>query len=145
MQLRWVAEAPFEQQVVDLEVNPLDKNMVLCQTAESSIILRCVTHGNKARLVEQQIDTNHGSTTCHVFYCMAFYQGTSDGFICCFDLNGHLLGSQDRNCTLLHTWLKWIRLCMPLNFISSLICSRSPATPAPWPACCCCRGTCCHT
>lgn len=85
-----------------IQVNPLDKNMVLCKNSNSCCILRLITHGNKSRLVEQQVNAIHGLPTCLAFHCMSFYLGTIDGYICCFDFNGDLLHHDDASRALLH-------------------------------------------
>lgn len=75
-------------------------------------------HVNKARLVEQKVDSTHGFTTCHAFYRMSFYQGTSDGIVCCFDLNGHLLGREEGSCMVLFAFLIYAMYCT-VQFSSS--------------------------
>lgn len=102
MQLHLLADASMEHAANEVQVNPLDKNMVLCKTFDSCCILRCVTHGNKSRLVEQKVNSIHGTPTCQAFHSMSFYLGTSDGLVCSFDFSGDVLHHDDGSRTLLH-------------------------------------------
>lgn len=91
LQLRLLASADLEHAAVEVQINPLDKNMVLCMAVDACCVQRCITHGNKSRLVAQRVNSSQGSPTCQAFHCMSIYLGTSDGYVCCFDFNGNPL------------------------------------------------------